>query len=631
MSEVKRPQHATAFKAAAAQSLRGLHSQAATRAGHLVLPPAPQDATRAEICVLVEHLATLAQTPGCTSNFLLSTQAAMMFFLTVLFSALSPPAARAAGPVIPGAGSILNQIAPLTPPTAQSDELGLTIGQPDKPSLPSSASFLVQQIEITGNTLLGAASLQALVADAQGQSLNLVQLGEIAARITQYCQISGYPLTRAIVPAQTIASGIVRIEVIEARYGEIKLENSSRVKDALLQATLFPLQSSQHISQRALDKALLLISDIPGVMVNATLEPGAQVRTADLLVSTAPGPRITGSVVLDNDGNRYTGRTRIGATASLINPLQHGDVLTLSSLSTGAGLNYTRLSYETLLNAGGTRLGGAYSSLHYRLGEPLAALQASGSAQVASLWARHALLRSRDLNLYGQLQLDRLQLRDHIDASAIQTDRHLGSWTMSLAGDARDTLLMGGVTTWALGWTVGRVGFDNQTAQLVDAGSANTQGGYSKRNATITRLQSLSPRNALYLAITGQWGSRNLDASQKMAAGGPYAVRAYDAGAVSGDTAYLATAELRHDLGMAGGHSWQALVFVDSALTTVNKNPWTAGVNRATVSGAGVGLIWTGSTHWRAKAMVAARSGPNTALVANGASTHAWVELKRMF
>jgi hemolysin activation/secretion protein len=551
--------------------------------------------------------------------------------LRPLFAALvfvaSPLAAQTASPVVPGAGGILQQIAPLSAPAPSPSGTGLTIEPADGTELPPSAPFLVQSIQITGNTLFDTAALHALVADAQGQRLTLAQLGELAAKITSYYQNNDYPLARAIIPAQTIASGIVRIEVIEASYGKISLDNRSRVNDALLQAILAPLQSGQVIAQSGLDDALLLVSDIAGIVTSAVLKPGQVVGTSDLLVNTTPGPAVTGSGVLDNNGDQYTGRARISGTVNFINPLQRGDVLSVSGLSSGSGLSYGRLGYETMLNEQGTRLGGAYSALRYALGEPLAALKANGSARVTSLWAKHPLLRSRDTNLYGQLQFDGLQLRDHLDASAIKTDRDLENWTLSLAGDARDALLSGGINTWSLAWTTGRVGFGNVAAQLADAESVGTQGRFSKWNANLTRLQSLSPKSDLYFAFSGQWAKTNLDGSQKVIVGGPYSVRAYDTGVLSGDTAYLATAELRHALGTAWGSQWQAVAFVDTERVTVNKNAWVAGKNTANLSGAGVGLNWAGPQQWRVKTYIATRLGTAPTLVASSPSTSVWIEL----
>ena len=546
--------------------------------------------------------------------------------LLVAFPALA--AAQTAQPVAPGAGAILQQIQPVTPPAPSSTGTGLTIDRGDGAKLPPGAPFLVKTLQITGNTLFATPTLHALVADAEGKSLTLSQLGELTSRITGYYQSRGYPLARAIIPAQTIASGIVRIEVIEARYGQTSLDNRSRVNNSLLQATLSPLQSGQVIGQTGLDRTLLLLSDIPGVLVGATLKPGQTVGTSDLLVNTTPGPAVTGNVVLDNYGNRYTGRARIGGTVNVINPLQHGDVLSVTGLSSGSGLNYGRITYESLLNGQGTRVGGSYAALRYELGEPLAALKANGSARVGSLWTKHPLVRSRDANLYGQIQYDGKQLRDRVDTSGIRTDRHLDNWTLNLAGDA---LLLGGINSWNLGWTSGRVGFDDSAAQLADAATARTQGGFSKWNANLARLQSLSPKNALYLAFSGQCANTNLDSAEKMSVGGPSTVRAYDVGALSGDTGYLGTAEFRHDLGSGWNGRWQAVAFVDTARVTVNKNVWVAGTNSATLSGAGVGLNWEGLNQWRARAYIAKRLGSTPTLVASSASTRAWVEISKGF
>ena len=401
----------------------------------------------------------------------------------------------------PDAGSLLQQAAPRLEPLPLPSGTGLQIDPAPTPGLPHSAPFLVRRIEITGNTVFSTPTLQALVAQAEGQQLTLPQIGELVSRITSYYRSQGYLLARAIIPAQTIAAGVVRIEVIEANYGKINLDNKSAVADAVFSAALAPLQSGQVIDQTTLDKALLQIGDVPGVVVGATLEPGAQVGTSDLMLSLAPGEAVTGNVVLDNNGSSLVGRARVGATLDLLNPLQHGDVLSLSGLSSGSRMNYARAAYEILLNAQGFSLGGSYSALKYELGV------AHGTAQVQSLWAKQTLRRSRASNVYTQIQFDNLKLRDH--AGTAQTDRHLSNLTASLAGDLRDDFLAGAVSTWNASWTGGKLGFDDAAAALANADTTNTQGRFSKANLNVSRLQSLSASSAVYLAVSGQWASGN--------------------------------------------------------------------------------------------------------------------------
>jgi hemolysin activation/secretion protein len=551
----------------------------------------------------------------------------------VLLVGLAPFAVHAAGPVTPppGAGTILQEIKPLEPPAPSPNQLGLQIEREGAATPPSTTAFLVKAIHISGNTSFDTLLLHNLLAEAEGKELTLPELYERVLRISDFYHAHGYPLARAIIPAQTIRDGVVNIEVIEARYGGILIDNHSSVSDALLRATLAPLKSGQVIAQTGLDHVLLLLADIPGAMTSATLKSGEVVGTSDLEVQAAPGPAVVGNVTLDNYGNRYTGSARAGGEVGLNGPLHHGDIVDASILSSGKDMNYGRVSYDSLLNGEGTHLGGSYSALHYILGDSLESLEGHGSAQVESLWAKQPLLRTRDFNLYGQLQFDRKQLRDDIDVSSIHDDRHLYDWVASLSGDVRDAILSGGINTWTVGVTSGRVGFDDATAQQADAVTAKTRGPFSQWDASFARLQRLTQQDGLYIALSGQWASVNLDPSQKLVAGGSYTVRAYDMSALTGDIGVQATVELRHDLARSWHGQWQAVAFFDSERVRVNKNVWTPGVDDATLSGAGMGLNWTGPDQLNARTYLAARLGSTPVLVGDSSTTRAWFEMSKRF
>lgn len=540
---------------------------------------------------------------------------------------------QAAGPAPVGVGSILQQIQPPEQPVQPSAGTGLSVNKEKDPQTPSENAAVpveVKSVKVLGNTLFETAALHALVADAEGQRLTLDQLDQLAARIGKYYHSRGHTFARAVVPAQVIQSGLVRLLVIEARYGKVGIDNQTRVNDVLLQATAAPLQVGRPVDQASLDKSLLLLSDIPGVVVQAVLKPGEEMGTSDLMIHAIPGPSTTGNLVLDGYGNSYTGKARLGGTVSFLNPLQHGDVLSVAALSSGAGLNYGRASYDTLLNGQGTRVGAAYASLNYKLGGSLEILGAHGSAETGSFWGRHPLVRSQNANLYGQVQHDGTRLRERVDVIGMKTDRHLDNWTVSLAGDWRDTLMSDGINTWSLGWTGGQVDFDDAQAELADAATAGTQGAFSKVSLGFARLQRWGSRGSLYFSVNGQWANTNLDPSQKMAVGGPHSVRAYDVGALSGDKGLRASIEVRYDLGQTSGGKLQALAFWDGAHLTVNQRPWTTGTNSASLSGAGIGLDWTG-LQWRARAYLATPVGAMPELVKAAESKRVWTEIGYRF
>lgn len=551
--------------------------------------------------------------------------------MPLLFPAILLTAAGATHAVAQDAGSLLQQVQPAIAPRPAARAPDVQVA-PDAAVAPAaSAPFAVTRIQITGNNLVPTSVLHALVADQEGRTLTLQQLEPLAQRITEYYRQQGFTLSRAIIPAQTIEDGVVLFQVVEARYGAVRLDNRSMVDDRLLQSTLAPLRPGAPITDAQRNQALLLLSDVPGVGVSAVFKPGAAVGAADLDVVTTAGDPVIANVAVDNYGNRYVGRARLTGQIALFNPLHHGDILSVSGVTSGKRLNFGQVSYDILLNGSGTRAGTAVSTLGYTLGDDARSLDAHGSATVVSGWLKQPLVRSSRVNISGQLEYDHKRLRDRVDTGAIRTDRHLDELVISLTGDLRDSVGGGGITAWSAALMRGRTRFDDDLARAADAASARTGGRFLKWNISASRLQSLGARTSLYATIAAQGTDSNLDSAEKLTLGGPYSVRAYDVGALSAVGGYFGTVELRQDLGMLAGQRWRATAFVDAAHVTVNHRQWVAGDNHARLAGAGAALLWEGAHGWHGTASVAARLGHESALVVRQASVRGWVSAGKTF
>jgi len=352
----------------------------------------------------------------------------------------------------------------------------------------------------------------------------------------------------------------------------------------------------------------------------------------DLAVTTsAPSTGVSGNSVIDNYGNAYVGRARVSQAVRVLDPFnrQSGAALDINGLSAGTGFNYGRVAYETVLSGAVTRVGGAYSALQYTLGGPLAASGSHGDAQVQQVWVRRSLLRGYTSNLSAQLQYDNTRLRDHSGVD-IDNNRQTSKITASLSGDVQDGFWLEAVNYWNLSLTNGVVGFDNAAAQLADAGHA--AGRFTTLGGKFSRIERLSSSASLYAALTLQWASRNLDSSEKMALGGVNTVRAAGASTVAGDIGALLNLEYRHSLGAAWGGFWQLTGFIDSATVRINQTALGTSRNRAQLSGAGVGLTWSGPGQIVVKAQLARLlSAPSTPLTGATASARGWVEITRAF
>jgi hemolysin activation/secretion protein len=564
---------------------------------------------------------------------------------------VSSPLALAIEPTTPNVGNLLQQIQPATPVPPTSNETGLTIEESGKAAKKEKAqpemSFEIKSISIFGNEKIDTPTLHALVADAEGKNITLTGLQGLAARITDYYHNHGFIVSQAYLPEQDIQQGVVRIDVLEVKYSKILFDNHSRVDTSLLEDTLANLKSGQIIESPKLNHDLFLLSDIPGLSNTSVLKPGETPGTSSLVTTSNTLQNVSGNLQVDNYGNRYTGRTRGSANFNIYNPFQHGDVLSIGGLSTGEGMDYGNLSYETLVNGQGTRAGAAYTALQYQINGALSALHATGDAQIGNVWAKHPLIRSRDFNLFGRIDYDHVELRDKIGVGEINTFRHLDFGALSLSGDALDQIFnhktisdseTWNKNTWNLIWTAGNLSFDNPDAQIQNAATAKTQGLFSKWNANYSRIQTLTTHDQFYLAFSGQWAMDNLDSSRKLIVGGPYTVRAYDMGAITADTGYIGTAEFRHHLDDFGFGRWTAVAFADSAYVVVNAHTWSGGPNNATLSGAGAGLNWLSpkvdwvlKSNLYAKAYVAAPFGPTPTLIGTTDSVRGWAEIGLSF
>jgi hemolysin activation/secretion protein len=379
---------------------------------------------------------------------------------------------------------------------------------------------------------------------------------------------------------------------------------------------------------------LLLLSDIPGVNFKSTLTPGASVGTSDLIVEATPGQRVTGSVEADNHGNRYTGEYRLGATVNINNLTGHGDVASFRALTSDAGLHYGRASYQ--IPIGRATVGVAYSALEYRLGKEFASLQAHGTAEIVSVYGSYPLIRSRNTNLYALIAFDAKTFQDKVDATAppTVTDKKAHVWMAGLHGNHLDSFGGGGRSSFSLTGTFGDLDIRTPAALAVDAATAQTNGHYEKLGFHASRLQTITERISLYGAINGQFASKNLDISEKMGLGGPYAVRAYPVGEAYADEGYVATLEARLLLpkfsqGMPG--QMHLIGFADTGTITKNKHPWAAGENHRTLSGAGIGLTWADYNNFVVNAYWAHKLGSEVATSAPDKNGRFWIQAVKFF
>jgi hemolysin activation/secretion protein len=467
-------------------------------------------------------------------------------------------------------------------------------------------SFVLQGITFKGNTVLSNADLQALVASAIGTRVTYDELKELAGRVTAAYHAADYLFTDTIVPAQEIVGGMVELSVLEGRLGRTRIERIDTVplSEARLAAVAGLLPRGRPLMRYQLERTMLMLSDTPGIATQSALETGDEAGTVDLVVEVKAAPRISLAFDLDNQGSPSTGRWRAGMLGRVNSPLGLGDNLDLRVLSSfGKGLLFGRLAYEVPVGASGLRAIVAAGHIQYELGADFSALDAHGTADVVELGATYPFVRSRLLNLFGKAGVEYKRLDDRIDVVAQASVKHVANVTAGLVYERRDRHAGGGFVSGGIDLYRGRLDLRSAPDRARDQGlgGRDKDGAFARATYQLSRLQYLSRSLSAYLAVAGQWSNRNLDSAEKIAGGGPRAVRAFSTSTGIGDTAAILNAEIRW--GLAADATMSA--FYDIARVRANRDPAPGEENRITLGGAGLGLYKVVATGTALRASVA--------------------------
>jgi hemolysin activation/secretion protein len=400
-------------------------------------------------------------------------------------------------------------------------------------------------------------------------------------------------LVQAYLPEQDITQGEVTIAIVEAVFGRavISGKESERVdSQTVLDIFSHQQKGGQFLSMTALERALLLADDLPGVSVSGTLAPGRQNGQTDLLVQLADEPRLSGNVSADNLGSVATGSLRSQAAISLNSPGGLGDAASLNLMS-AQGIRYGRVGYSLPVGSDGWRIGINASRLDYELiTDAYRSLNASGNSNTAGLELSYPVLRSRALNLSATLSADR---RTYFNVSGGATSSAYTNPPLSLglSGNSFDTVGGGGANSMSLVLTEGRLNLSGSPTEASDANTTRTAGVYSKLRYALSRQQQISTTVSLYVALTGQWANRNQDSSEKFYLGGSTGVRAFPSNEGGGSTGQLLNVELRWQL----PEGINLTGFYDHGRVTQNVNndfPGAPSINRFALEGTGLSLGW---------------------------------------
>ena len=528
--------------------------------------------------------------------------------------------------VQPDAGRVQEQLrVPSSAPTAKPPSIRIDPPPPGKTI--DTPAFPVAGFRIVGATAFPENVLLELLGPA-GLELTLGQIQVRADRLAKFYVDQGYSVARALVPAQDVRDSIVEIRLVEGRYGRIEIRNVTEISESRIRSLLGNAKEGELVHGPTLERGVLLLSELAGIVPKATLEPGEAAGLTDLVLEIGAGRNVEYDLTFDNAGSRFTGSKRISAGVTVNSPADIGDRFTMRVVTSGKEMLSLRLAYELSVGPTGLRGGPYVSRTTYQLGDTFAALEASGTSDAVGASFTQPIIRSSAFNLRATVGGEGRRLEDKVGTTNTVNDKSARVLQLGLGGDARNTLLAGGMTGFQCQLTSGNVSL--QTAALVaaDAAGAATQGGFSKILATANHSQTLTETWRLTVNYSGQWARDNLDSGEKFSLGGLSGVRAYPPGEASGDEAQLLQLEIRHQGFALGPGQFAPFGFYDAARSRLNHRIYAgfAGRNIRALAGHGLGVEWTMPGGVFIRAWFARKSGSEVATSDTDRPSRFWTQ-----
>jgi len=461
----------------------------------------------------------------------------------------------------------------------------------------SALTRVVRAVIVEGRDRLPPSLFAAPIAAVIGQQLDRDQVAALAGAIAGVARAQGYPFATARVPAQAQSDGVLRVTLDLGKIDAVRVVGGrSATADRMLGNAL---ATGQPVRQKQLERALLLVGDVPGVRV--TDSRLVRQDGFGILLVTIETDRASGYVQIDNRGSKEVGPIRSTALATLHSLLNDGDELAVIVSQTPfqpSEFAFARARYSSIISDEGLVLSASGSLARTRPGGFLRTLDVRGRSADAAVSLQYPLLRTRSRSLFATAELRALGTDQDIARRRLRSDR-----IATLTGTVGGNMAFGGGTL--RGEVAALVGLP--FAGVTHAGSLlGSRFDGDARFVAGTYLVDWTVRLAkpfsIVIASAGQLASRPLLAAMEIGLGGPAFARGYDYAERTGDHGAMGSLELRADIGRIPGSivdRGQLYTFVDGGVVG-NLGGGTGG---GSLVSSGVGLrIGTGRFDWMAEA-----------------------------
>jgi hemolysin activation/secretion protein len=407
----------------------------------------------------------------------------------------------------------------------------------------------IKNFLFSGNKLLTEQELQSVVAKWKNKPLTFDDLQNVIADIQEYYS-SKNRIVKALLPEQEIKDGIVSIKIVEGVLGDVVVEQKSqkpRMAAETVKKYFKGEKDSVYIDTKDLQRKIFILNDLPGVNATGTYEQGKKEGESNFKVTVEDTPFFKGELAAANFGSKSTGSNQAIANVSFNNISGIGDLFSVNGIKS-SGSDYVQGSYAVPILYDGLKLALNASKLDYQtLSSFSSTNQSKGDAKTYAANFTYPVYRTDRASVNAKVGYETKDyLNTNVLTAATISDYKIDNMIAGLNGFLYNNDQSS--ISYNANVTFGRLKINDAAQETSDNTSAKTKGSFEKLAFNISRNQILPDlKNTNWLiSVDGQTANKNLNSSEQMSLGGPYAVRAYPTGQGSGSQGVILKTELQY-------------------------------------------------------------------------------------
>jgi hemolysin activation/secretion protein len=468
---------------------------------------------------------------------------------------------------------------------------------PPAAGIVSEEKVFVKEIRVTGAKLISQDGINKIIVPFLNKEQSLSQVQKVADLITDAYRKRGFITSRAFLPPQKIAEGIVEINVVEGKMGDIIEVKGNRYFKTKFLKSKIPLKKGDPFDYNLLRKGLSEINQQPDRFAKATLMPGKEPQTTDMALEVKDRLPIHVAFEWDNFGSRYIEKNRYTVRLIDNNLFGFDDRLVLNFPMAEAS-HYFQTSGIYTTHLAHWELGGYATHSRVKLGEDYEDLSVRGKSRIYGVFASHPLITKDNFTLGFNIGFDYKDITNYQNEAVTSHDRIRVAKT-GLDIDATDNFgrtIISNELDFGIPEIMGGLSDKDPRSSRAGAG-----GDFIKDIINVMRLHRMPFSSNLLWKNQFQYTPDILASAEQFQIGGVSNVRGYPPAEVVGDRGFSTTFEWSFPPYLVSRNfkvpfskakfydAYKTVIFYDWATTRLKKPTGTEEKNR-TLHSVGCGL-----------------------------------------